>query len=162
MLTREEKRKKVIELRKQEKSIRQIAKAVHMSFGEIGQIIKENFEEEEIKPSLQQSKYTKALQLFDENKDEFEVSVQLHLTYEEVKKIHGDYLKLRNRDRLAQIYQYLDNDLESFLILYDRMKEAGKTPSDAILVSNNIEQLTSLRYSCNEKSRELVGLQSTA
>lgn len=71
-------------------------------------------------------------------------------------------MKLRSRDRLAQIYHDLGNDLDGFLILYERMKEAGKTPSDAILISNNINQLASLRYSCNEKSRELLGLQSTA
>ena len=57
MLSREEKKKKVIELRKKDKSIRQIAKAVHMSLGEIGQIIKEEFGEEQIRPTLQQGQY---------------------------------------------------------------------------------------------------------
>jgi hypothetical protein len=41
MLSREEEKKKVMESRKRDESIRQIAKSVHMSFGEIGQIIKE-------------------------------------------------------------------------------------------------------------------------
>jgi hypothetical protein len=161
MLSREEKKKKVVELRKKGKTIRQIAKAVQMGFGEIGEILRENFPEEEIKTTLQQSRYTKALELIDNNKSQFEVAVQLHLTYDEVEKINKDYLKLRNRDRLGQIYQDLGDNLEPFLILHDTMKEAGKTPGDAILISNHINQLTSLKLSCNEKSRELTGLQAT-
>ena len=48
MLFREEKKNKVIDMHKKEKSIREIAKAVHMSFSEIGRIIKEEFPEEQI------------------------------------------------------------------------------------------------------------------
>lgn len=58
MLSREEKKNKVIDMHKKEKSIREIAKAVHMSFSEIGRIIKEEFAEEQIQPTVQQSKYT--------------------------------------------------------------------------------------------------------
>ena len=108
MLSREEKKKRVIEMHKKEKTIRQIAKAVHLSFSEIGQIIeKEEFGEEQIQPTLQQSKYTQALQLFDSGKGLFEVAVELHLTYDEVLMIYKDYLKLKNHDTLNNIYNTL-------------------------------------------------------
>ena len=69
-----------------------------MSFGEIGQIIKEEFGEEQIQPSVQQGQYTKALQLFEAGKSHFEVAVELHLTYDEVLKTYIDYMKLKNLD----------------------------------------------------------------
>ena len=69
-----------------------------MSFGEIGQIIKEEFGEEQIQPSVQQGQDTKALQLFEAGKSHFEVAVELHLTYDEVLKTYIDYMKLKNLD----------------------------------------------------------------
>jgi hypothetical protein len=115
MLSRHEKKKKVIELKKKDKSIRQIAKAVHMSFGEI---IKEEFGEEQIQPSLQQGQYTKALQLFEAGKSHFEVAVELHLTYDEVLKNYRDYLKLKNLDKLNKIYEDLGDNIQPFFAEY--------------------------------------------
>jgi hypothetical protein len=46
-----------------------------MSFGDIGKVLKENFEEQETKPTAQQSKYSRALQLFESGKGLFEVAV---------------------------------------------------------------------------------------
>lgn len=157
MLSREEKKKKVIELKKKDKSIRQIAKAVHMSFGEIGQIIKEEFGEEQIRPTLQQGQYTKALQLFETGKSLFEVAVELHLTYDEVLKTYRDYLKLKNLDKLNKIYQDL-GDIQSFLTLHGKINEMGKTPQDAMIIANHIDKLDLLQLSCNQKSREVVQL----
>lgn len=158
MLSREEKRKKVIDMHKKGKTIRQIAKVVHLSFGVIGQIIKEEFGEEQIQPTLQQSKYTQALQLFDSGKSLFEVAVALHLTYDEVVNINKDYWKLKNHDKLNNLYQDLGDNIEPFLILYDKLNQIGKTPEDAIIISNHLDQLDLLRLTCHQKSREMIQL----
>lgn len=158
MLSREEKKKKVIELRKKDKSIRQIAKAVHMSLGEIGQIIKEEFGEEQIRPTLQQGQYTKALQLFETGKSLFDVAVELHLTCDEVLKTYRDYLKLKNLDKLNKIYQDLGDNIQPFLTLHGKINETGKTPQDAMIIANHIDKLDLLQLSCNQKSREVVQL----
>jgi hypothetical protein len=158
MLSREEKKNKVIDMHKKEKSIRQIAKAVHMSFGEIGRIIKEEFPEEQIQPTLQQSKYTQALQLFEAGKSLFEVAVALHLTYDEVLKIYKDYLKLKNHDKLINVYQDLGDNIEPFLTLHEKLNQSGKTPQDAMIISNHLDQLNSLRLSCYRKSSEVTQL----
>ena len=158
MLSREEKKKKVIDMHKKEKTIRQIAKAVHLSFSEIGQIIKEEFGEEQIQPTLQQSKYTQALHLFDSDKGLFEVAVELHLTYDEVVKIYKDYLKLKNHDKLSNLYQDLGDNIQPFLNLYGKLNQTGKTPEDAIIISNHLDQLDLLRLSCHQKSRVVTQL----
>jgi hypothetical protein len=158
MLSREEKKKRVIEMHKKEKTIRQIAKAVHLSFSEIGQIIKEEFGEEQIQPTLQQSKYTQALQLFDSGKGLFEVAVELHLTYDEVLKIYKDYSKLKSHDTLNNLYQDLGDNIQPFLNLFDKLNQSGKTPEDAIIISNHLDQLDLLRLSCHQKSREVTQL----
>ena len=155
MLSREEKKNKVIDMHKKEKSIREIAKAVHMSFSEIGQIIKEEFPEEQIQPTLEQSKYTQALQLFERSQSLFEVAVELHLTYDEVLKIYKDYLKLKNHDKLINVYQDLGDNIVPFLTLHEKLNQSGKTPQDAMIISNHLDQLYSLQDSCYKKFREV-------
>ncbi|HEX9319014.1 MAG TPA: hypothetical protein VF884_08775 [Nitrososphaeraceae archaeon] len=129
-----------------------------MSFGDIGRVIKEELGEQEIEPSVEQVKYNRALQLFEQGKGIFDVAVELHLTYDEVLKIYKDYLKLRNHDKLYKIYQNLGDNIEPFLILHDKMQEGGKTPEDALIISNHIDQLDSLQYSCDLKSRKVAQL----
>lgn len=122
-----------------------------MSFGEIGQVIREEFGEEEIKPTLQQTKYSKALKLFKERKNFFEVAVDLHLTYDEVAKVHMDYLKLENCDKLNKIYEHLGDHIEPFIILHDKMKQAGKSPEDALVASDYIGNIQLLESRFNQR-----------
>lgn len=158
MLSREEKKNKVIDMHKKGKTIRQIAKAVHLSFSEIGQIIKEAFPEEHVQPTLEQSKYTQALELFEDEKSLFEVAVALHLTYDEVSKIYKDYLKFKYHDKLINVCEVLGDNIQPFLILYEKLNQTGKTPQDAMIISNHLDQLSLLELSCYKKFREVSQL----
>jgi DNA-binding CsgD family transcriptional regulator len=91
------KEEKVIALYKQGKTRREIAKIVHMSLGDIGDIIKKYIEDEEIqKNNLRNSdisEETKAMQLFSQGKPPIEVKIELNVSTEKWKnfiRIIGD------------------------------------------------------------------------
>ena len=91
-MTRAEKQQFVIRLYKENKSIREIAKLMHMSFRDIGTIINEWKEEaqrekgqlEEKHDIKSKSKITQAIQLFLEGKTPMEVVIALDLPTDEV------------------------------------------------------------------------------
>ena len=67
-------------------------------------------------------------------------------------------MKLKNHDTLNNLYQDLGDNIQPFLNSYDKLNQTGKTPEDAIIISNHLEQLDLLRLSCHQKSRELTRL----
>ena len=76
VITKSEKEKSVIELYKQDKTIREIAKEVHMSFGDISSIIKKHTgEDKEIEKTI--SKYTQAIKLYYKGKTPLDVVIEL-------------------------------------------------------------------------------------
>lgn len=103
VLTRQEKEKKVIELHRQGKGTREIAKEVGMSFGPIGAIIrkevqaKERVQERVEKTSLS----TQAYSLFSLGKSSVEVAIELQLEADETIKYQKEFWKLKQLDRLS-------------------------------------------------------------
>ena len=85
MLTRKEKEELVIELYKQGKTIREIAKEVHMSFSRISEIINEY---EGYRKKVPVSKETKALKLFKKGKDLVYVTTRLNIN----QRMSEDYI----------------------------------------------------------------------
>ena len=94
MLTREEKEILVIELYKQGKTIREIAKEVHMSFSRISEIINE-YEGINSEKKVPVSKETKALKLFSNGKDLVYVATKLDMKPDDVRKLYLEYQSLQ-------------------------------------------------------------------
>ena len=109
MLTREQKETLVIELYKQGKTIREIAKEVHMSFSRISKIIN-GFEgiHSEKKGSI--SRETKALKLF-KGKDLVYVATRLDIKPEDVKKLYLEFQSLQGVPSLKDMHNELGNTL---------------------------------------------------
>jgi hypothetical protein len=94
MLSRTEKEQRVIELYQQGKTIREIAQEVHMSFGNIGSIIRKVTgldgdgdkpkDQEQDKASTTLSKDYQAFKLFSEGKKPLDVAVTLDLKADDV------------------------------------------------------------------------------
>jgi hypothetical protein len=95
-MNRAEKEQYVIQLYKENKSTREIAKLTHMSFRDIGAITKKvktdgergSLEEDDVKSK---SKTTQAIKLFSELKTPVEVAIALDLPSDEVRKIYQEY-----------------------------------------------------------------------
>lgn len=130
------KAEQVIELYLQNKTVREIAKIVHMSFSDIGEIIRD-FEERKAKENLKgdtiNSEETKAVDLFSQGKTPIEVKVSLDLSTEDVETYYTAFWKL---NKLHQLYNYYENDiksnLSSFLKLYRKAKELGIQNDDVV------------------------------
>jgi transposase len=119
ILNKFEKEKKVIELHKQGKTLKEIAKIVHMSFRDISRIIKAyerkkelQAKKEENKTSSQTKKLSKcsqAYQLFLDGNNPVKVAIDLSLNYIEVRKYWTEFLRLRNMKKLYNIF--IDNEV---------------------------------------------------
>jgi hypothetical protein len=151
MLTRREREQAVIDLYNQDKTIREIAKELHMSFRDIGAILKkasgELEEEQEIKGSLSMS--NKAYRLFSKDKTPIQVAIALNLSEEETTKFYQEYLNLKQMHELRIIYEEIGADITPFLRLYKLSKDAkmnSRQIVNLLHIANNDLQSVQQRY----------------
>jgi hypothetical protein len=129
ILNRQDKEQLVIELHSQGKNIRQIAAAAHLSFGDIGSIIRKidgRESEDRVKGNKDiknKSKDTQALFLFSCGKKPIEVAVELDLTATEVHDIQEEYWALNDLHELTLVYNEVKTFLPSFLQLFRCLKK---------------------------------------
>jgi hypothetical protein len=115
MLTREEKRKLVIELYKKDVPLVEISRQAHMSLRDVSEIIQEyDPTKRKLSPRI------KALNLFGEGKTILEVMTALNMPYEEAKIVEEQHLAIQNRPKAAKLYKECENKdyLDSILKLY--------------------------------------------
>jgi hypothetical protein len=129
VLNRRVKEQLVIKLHQEGKTIRDIASAAHMSFGDIGKIInridgRDNDDGVEAKIDIKnKSKATQALFLLSCGKRPIEVAVELDLSASEVQNMLEEYWALNDLHELAFVYNEIKSYLPSFLKLFHSLKE---------------------------------------
>ena len=111
-----EKEKKVIELHKEGKTLKEISMEVHMSFRDIPKIIKEyerkikieerkkdsnNNDKKQIKRI---SKSSRAYEFFLKGKTPVEVAIDLDISFQETRKYWTEFLRLKNMKELYNIF----------------------------------------------------------
>jgi hypothetical protein len=149
MLTQEEKETLVIELYKQGKTIREIAKEVHMSFSRISNIIK-RFEGVHSETKVPVSKETKALKLFSKGKDLVYVTTKLDMKPEEVKSLYLEYQSLEGLPSLKDIHSEIGNSLPSFIQAYIKIVRIGIGIDKVILIAGILDQIPQIQNQYNE------------
>jgi hypothetical protein len=138
---RNEKERRVIELYNQDKTIREIARDVHMSFGGIGSIIKKlNGVEENKNKSLE----SQAFQLFLDGKEPIEAAITLDLNANEVERLYKEFWRLIGLDELNLAYEEMRDYFQGFLKLYTIMKLNKMTQKDIVNALKYANQLPSL------------------
>jgi hypothetical protein len=126
MLNKQEKEKLVIMLHKEGKTIRQIASEAHISFTDIGKIIRKiNGDNDEILSDEMRgkSKSAQAMNLFLHGKRPIEVAIELDLSASEIEDMQQDFWVLNGIDELALVYLEIKNHLDLFLNLFHIMKK---------------------------------------
>jgi hypothetical protein len=153
-MNRAEKEQYVIQLYKENKSTREIARLMHMSFRDIGAIIKKvklepdgergHLEDHDIKSK---SKITQAIKLFSELDSPVEVAIALDLPVDQVRSICREYWELDGMYSLAQIYEEAKYDVHDLLRLHKIVKDIGLEKQDIINVLDLVKhnQLQSLQ-----------------
>jgi hypothetical protein len=120
VLDKRDKKQLVIELYRQNKTIREIAQQVHMSFGDIGRIIRTINSGDDNCSS--KSKSTKALYLFKSGKKPIEVAIELDMSASEVEELQQEYWALNQLHELGFLFNEIRNYLPSFIKLFNLLK----------------------------------------
>jgi hypothetical protein len=128
VLNKYDKQQLVIELHSQGKTIRQIANAAHLSFTDIGAIIRradghDKDGDIETKDLKNKSKDTQALYLFSIGKTPLEVTIELDLSTTVVHEIQEMFWALNQLHELAFVYDEIRTFLPSFLKLFHCLKK---------------------------------------
>ncbi|MGC1930735.1 MAG: hypothetical protein WA667_17330 [Candidatus Nitrosopolaris sp.] len=163
-MNREEKEQYVIQLYKEGKSVREIAKLMHISFRDIGAITNKvklqaererGYTNDEV-DNEPKSPESQAFKLFSEGKSPVEVVIALDLAADVVRAIYREYWELNGRYQLAQIYDEAKYDLYSLLRLHKIVKNLGMEEHDIIKVfelakQNQLQRLLGkVEYLTNE------------
>jgi chaperonin cofactor prefoldin len=167
-MNRAEKEEHVIQLHSEGRSIREIARVVHMSFGGIGAIIKKKTKlvrgqlEEEDDDIKLKSKTTQAYRLFSEGETPVKVAIALDLPADQVRAIYQEYWELVGMGKLAEIYEEVKYDLHDLLRFYRMVKALGMEKQEIIsildLVKNN--QLQNLQREAERIRSEINTLET--
>jgi hypothetical protein len=125
ILNRRDKEQLVIKLHQEGKTIREIAQKAHMSFTDIGVIIRkiDGQDDDETKDLKNKSKETRALHLFLHGKRPVDVAIELDLSSSEVENMLQEFWVLNQLDELALVYHEIKNHLDLFLRLFHIMKK---------------------------------------
>ena len=109
----EEKKKLIIQRRKDGVTMRNISKELHVSFSTIGKVWREREGQKESKP--EKSITSRAFFLFEQNTSLVQVTLELDLNPTEAERIHESYLRLKGLDEIVSYSQKVKNHLSSFL-----------------------------------------------
>jgi hypothetical protein len=135
--------------------MRDIASAVHMSFGDISNIIKKIDGRADDINLRNKSKATQALYLFEQRKKPIEIAIELDISYSEVIDLQLEFWALKEIYDLPLVYQELKNDFDSFFKLFKLLKRIKMlneknitkllryTQQDLPSLENKIRKLTS-------------------
>ena len=118
--SKKEKEKLVIELAEKGCTTREIAKAVRISLGDIGKILKKYSGEECLDEKLSDS--SKALLMFERGQQPLYVAIHLNLCEDATMNLYRSYLKLRCLDKYSQLLDDLGPNLQIFIHLYQTLK----------------------------------------
>ncbi len=134
-MTREEREQSVIRLYNEGRTFKDIAKEMHMSFRDIGSIIKNarlEVERERGYTTVEEPKSSesKAFKLFSEGKSPIEVAIALDEPGDRVRYMYREYWELTGRYRLAQIYDEARYDVPGLLRLHRIVKDLGMNEHD--------------------------------
>jgi hypothetical protein len=124
VLNRREKEQLVIKLHQQGKTIREIASVAHLSFGDIGSIIRRIDGKVDDGVDLKnKSPETKALSLFAKGKKPIDVAIELDLSASEAQNMLEEYWALNDLHEMAFVYNEIRAYLPSFLKLFHCLKK---------------------------------------
>jgi hypothetical protein len=143
-LNRFEKEKKVIELYKEGRTIREISQIVHMAFRDIGKIIKKYEEDTDENKNLQKKIAIEALTLFNQGKKPIEVAISLELDCEQTEKIYQEYWRLNNLHIVYSIYKELKEKISDLIDVYYKFKRENRSPEEITKLIEILQEVSDL------------------
>src|SRR5918996_5346205 len=124
VLSREEKEKMVLELYYNKGyTYNQLTRELRMSPNQIREIIKRHEEKNDAIASKKKelSLSSKAYNLFYEGKNNVEVAIVLDLPQEQVTRLHSEYWRLQNQNKLESLYMLTKGKVSRLWELYKEL-----------------------------------------
>jgi hypothetical protein len=147
VLTRSEKEELVKQLYTEGKTVREIAKAVHMSFSPITAVIRkvsgDNSKDSSNKPVV--SIETKALRLFSNGNSPVDVAIKLDISSSEAEELYLGFWRLKRQPFLAFVYKELGSQFQSFIRFFKLLRDARIAPDEAVNLIKEAKQIPFLR-----------------
>jgi hypothetical protein len=163
------KERKVIELHKEGKTLKEISIAVHMSFRDISKIIKAydkkvSFElKENTNPSSQKIKKpsisSQAFKLFSDDKSPVQVAIDLDIDFEKVRRYWTEFLRLKNMKKLYNIFIENEFHLDSLFRIYYFMRRNNISIGDIENVLRIAYDITKLYQTHSNLKTEIEKLE---
>ena len=163
VLSRQQRKRLVLDLYNQGKNTHGIAQEIGISFRDIGAILNKARVEKEAEEQQGQklSLSSKAYKLFSERKTLAQVAIALNLREPEVTKFYMEYCKLTQLDSFCRIYDKIKDDIHHFVNLYILSKVARMDTHEVIrLLSIANNDLPSVEYRCEKLRREEASLEA--
>jgi hypothetical protein len=172
ILDQKQKKNLVFKFLQDDYNYREIQKRVHVSPGFITKVKKELLGDDYVftNQPTKISKNTKAIDLIHHGKKPMEIALELNLDSNEVNKAYGDYFKLNNLDKFADLIKPENGEKFNLLLMVTNIfQQKGITDIDSILEIltkiKNIENLQKeINYYINFKlsfEHEIVRLESS-
>ena len=162
-----EKEKRVIELHKQGKTIRQIAPEVHKNFSDISKIIKtyerkakrkvRNQSSQPKKPSLS----TQSFILYKEGKQIDDVKILLDIPFNLASRYWAQYLKSIRMFESFEFYREYSYDIPSLLSINNFIKRNNMSGKDIASVLRTANNVNNLNQTHSNLKAEIEGLKQT-
>ena len=162
VLNRWDKEQLVIKLHQEGKTIRTIASLAHLSFSDIGTIVRKINGQDNGAEMKDLTKDTQAFWLFSRGKKPIDVAIELDLSATEVHELQEEFWALTDLHELAFVYGNIKNFLPSFLKLFQSLKEFGMLNEESL--SNFLkyagQDLPELTYRMQQLANEVIDLES--
>ena len=171
ILNKYEKEKKVIELHKQGKTLKDIATIVHMSFRDIAKIIKKYERQKELQAKKEESNQSsqpkkpsissQAFILFKEGKQIDEVKVLLDIPFKFAIKYWVQYLKSTRMYECFEFYQNHSYDIPTFLSINTFLERSDIYGKDIVNVLRTANDVINLNQTIINLKTEIEKLKQT-
>ena len=164
ILNKKEKEELVVKLHQENKTIRQIAEIVHMSFKDIGAIIRRidgRANNDDDIDMNNKSKATQALHMFNNGKKPIDVAIELDLPESEICDLQQEFWALHQLYDLPLVYQQLKSDFDSFFELFKLLKKNKMLDKQHILkiLRYTSHDLPSLESKIRKLTSEIIDLE---
>ena len=149
-----EKRRRIIELRKEGCTIREIAIQTHSSSRTVVDVLKdESLKEareesrriEQEQRNVLQTNYTKALRLFKDKKSLLDVTIELGVSAEETKKAYFDFWDMSSVDDFRGVYEDIKPYVPVIVSLWKKIIEKGLGVNDVLVAIDRASYRAKLR-----------------
>ncbi|MDW3612545.1 MAG: hypothetical protein QOK90_10490 [Nitrososphaeraceae archaeon] len=170
-LNKFEKEKRVIELHLEGKTIRDIAKEIHMGFKDIGRRVK-TYEKQQAAIALKEkpesdssnikkkpSKSSQAFKLFSEGKKLTEVAIELEIPAKKAVKLWTQFLKLERMYQCYEFYKDYVNEIPRFLTINNFIKNNHVNIHNIVDILRNAKNIHGLEVQISILKYEIKRLQ---